>query len=259
MYKIYKLSFLFLFISILGFSEYSYSQKAYLYQAAYNGTSYEYSFNSIPKIEIVDAPKDTDWNRWSMLHDGDFYRLFFMPIGRSDLLYQFGYNEATRKYEYGYNFTYEIPIIDLPSDADITSFSMLHDGDTYRLYFTMREDKAKLLQCAYDENEGGSGSFIFGYRSIPEIPIVKAPADTDWNRWAMLHDGLVYRLYFMKEGSSNTLYPFGFDGNSYKYGYSSDPIIHVIKMPETPNVPKFNMLHDGDHYRLYMLKKPKNK
>jgi hypothetical protein len=243
-------------INLFLFSNQLFSQNGYLYQAAYNGNSYEFNYNSIPKIEIVDAPEDTDWNRWSMLHDGGIYRLFFMPIGRSDMLYQFGYNELTQKYEYGYKSTYTIPILDLPAGADITSFSMLHDDDDYRLYFTLRKDKSKLLQCAYDET---SGSFIYGYKSMAEIPIVKAPADTDWSRWAMLHDGKVYRLYFMQDGSSSTLYQFGFDGRSYKYGYSSDPIISIIKMPEAPNVEKFNMLHDGNYYRLYMLKKPKSK
>ena len=37
--------------------------------------------------------------------------------------------------------------------------------------------------------------YEYGYRSIPNIPITGAPPDTNFSRWAMLHDGSAYRLY----------------------------------------------------------------
>lgn len=40
--------------------------------------AYRYGYKSISKIVISNAPIDTDWNRWSMLHDGKDYRLYFM-------------------------------------------------------------------------------------------------------------------------------------------------------------------------------------
>jgi len=252
---LFKKSILVFTIVSLCFGTQSYSQKGFLYQAAYNGSAYEFGYNSMAKIPIVNAPEDVDWNRWSMLYDGE-YRLFFMPKGRSNTLYQFGYNASTQSYEYGYKNTYTIPIVGLPDRTDISSFSMLYDGTDYRLYFSSMYDNAKLLQCGYNADRGESGSFVYGYRSIGEIPIRNAPSDTDWSRWGMLHDGSVYRLYFTPIGSDDVLYQFGFDGKSYKYGYSSDPRINVDKMPETYNVPKFNMLHDGRYYRFYRLKKP---
>ena len=85
MYFMKKITLLFL-IAALSFSFHSsFSQSAFLYQAAFNGTEYEYGYSSKPRIEITGAPDDIDWNRWSMLHDGGNYRLFFMPIGRSEI------------------------------------------------------------------------------------------------------------------------------------------------------------------------------
>lgn len=52
-----------------------------LNQAAYlTGTIYEFAFNSIPNIPIINAPRDTDFSRYAMLHDGNTYRLYFLSI-----------------------------------------------------------------------------------------------------------------------------------------------------------------------------------
>ena len=45
-----------------------------------------------------------------------------------------------------------------------------------------------LNQAAYQ----GGNIYKFGYRSIPNTKIKNAPVDTDWIRWAMLHDGSTY-------------------------------------------------------------------
>ena len=238
---------------LYGFS--AFCQSGQLYQAAFNGESYEYGFTSIPVIDIVNAPEDTDWERWSLLFDGDTYRLYFMPIGRSDKLYQFGFNPATSAYEYGHRSTPVIPIIGLPDDANVTGFSMLHDGIDYRLYF-MTSDKSKVYQCAYNSNAEGGAAYEFGYRSAPEISIIDAPYDTDWRSWSMLHDGNVYRLYLKSTADGNALYQFGFDGSAYTYGYRSTPIIRIKGMPRQKYVRKFNLTHDGQDYRYYNLKKP---
>ena len=63
-----------------------------------------------------------------------------------------------------------------------------------------------------------SANYQFGYNSIPNIPITGAPADTNWRRWSMLHDGSVYRMYFFKGSTRDTLYQFGWNGSTYAYG-----------------------------------------
>ncbi|MFM7769481.1 MAG: hypothetical protein ACKO8Q_02895 [Bacteroidota bacterium] len=234
-----------IFLSIRSNSQ----NRATLYQAAFNGRVYEYGYNSLPKISVTGAPADIDWNRWSILHDGDTYRLYFLPKKRSDVLYQFGFNESTLEYEYGYNSLSEIPILGLPSGTNISNFSILFDGLFYRLYFRSKENFS-LFQCAYDEN---NQAYRFGFNSIPEIEIIGAPDDADLNSWTILHDGLSYRLYFKSVERNNVLYQFSFDGNAYVYGYNSIPEISVQKMPKLNYVKKFNITHDGGDYRYYNL------
>ncbi len=234
-----------------------FGQAPFLHQGAYNGFSYEYGYQSLSKIPVKNAPSDIDWNRWSMLEDGSVYRLYFMPIGKSDRLYQFGFNPNTNSYEFGYKSASIIPIVEMPSKMVITGFSMLHDGSQFRLYFLDKNNTKKLLQCAYDQNFGANGAYRYGYKSMEEINITGAPYDTDWNRWSMLHDGNVYRLYFMPLNRRDMLYQFGFNGYTYEYGYKSSPKIDIRGFPSSLGNDKFNMLHDGEYYRIYQLQKPR--
>jgi hypothetical protein len=238
----------FLFVHI-----YSSAQEANLYQAAYNGEFYEYGYNSLPIIPITGAPEDTDYERWSILHDGSVYRLYFMPLGKADKLYQFGFNPNSQSYEYGYKSNEIIPIINLPENTDASSFAILYDGLNYRLYFKSSLNKT-LYQCAYNPQTGPNGSYIYGYKSEPEIAIKNAPPDTDWKTWSMLFDGETYRLYFKSKTKKSTLYQFGYDGLNYTFGYQSNPRIEVIGMPKKEFVKNFNITHDGTNYRLYNLK-----
>ena len=94
------------------------------------------------------------------------------------------------------------------------------------------------------------------YVSVNNISIIGAPADTDKNRWAMLHDGTSYRLYFFKVGTNDTLYQFVYNGAKYEYGY--DNAIKVLKitgMPSDADASNFNVLHDGTYFRLFMKSK----
>ncbi len=101
--------------------------------------------------------------------------------------------------------------------------------------------------------QASGDTFQFGFASIPNIKITNAPADTDYNRSAMLHDGTTYRLYFFKEGSSDTIYQFGFNGSTYQYGHNSIAQLRITGKPVDANPEDFAMLHDGSVYRLYML------
>lgn len=227
------------------------AQRGVLYQAGFNGAVYQYGYNSAPTLAIKGAPEDTDWERWSILHDGSVYRLYFMAIGRSDILYQFGYNSNTGAYEYGYKSLPMIDIVGLPYNTNVTSFSILFDGEYYRLYFKS-SDNFSLYQCAFNDN---TSRYEFGYKSMNEIEITGAPLDINIKSWSMLHDGGEYRLYFASKSNPNRLYQFGFNGVTYDYGHNSTPILKVEGMPQKNYIRKFNITHDGSLYRLYRLVK----
>ncbi|MEM7292300.1 MAG: hypothetical protein AAF420_02735, partial [Pseudomonadota bacterium] len=90
--------------------------------------------------------------------------------------------------------------------------------------------------------------------SIPNIDLDGAPANTDYSRWAMLHDGTRYRLYFFIEGSDTQLHQFAFNPttNIYEYDFDSVNPINLIGAPADANPESIAMLHDGATYRLYM-------
>lgn len=100
----------------------------------------------------------------------------------------------------------------------------------------------------------GTTTYRFGHRSIPTIPITGAPADTDWSRWGMLHDGDVYRMYFFRAGSVDRIYQFGWNGSSYEHGHRSIPVLSLVDAPADADASSFGMLHDGGAYRLYLRK-----
>lgn len=224
-----------------------------LNQAAYipATTTYQFGYNSIPNMAITGAPSDIDWNRWAMLHDGAHYRLYFFREGSDDTIYQFAFNPTTLNYEFGYNSIPELYITGAPADADTSSFAMLHDGSHYRLY--MRSStSAAIHQFAYNRS---SGDYEYGYNSIPVMDITGAPADADFDRWGMLHDGSVYRFYAFKGTLDDQMYQFGFNSSTsdYEYAYSSIPLLTLDQIPVNSDTSSFAMLHDGLDYRFYFL------
>lgn len=227
---------------------------AELEQAAFveGSTRYRFGYESIPTIPVDGAPQDTDYSRWAMLHDGRTYRLFFMRRGARDTLYQFGFDRAKGAYVHGLApMRGSVRIEGIPADADTSSFAMLHDGDDYRLYFRAMTG-SRLLQFAFDE---ATGSYEYGYRSIEEIPVEGSPADTDWGRWAMLHDGESFRLYTGRRGATDELYQHAFDrgASEYRYAFRSIPRMTLEAVPPDSDESSFAMLHDETHYRFYYL------
>ncbi|MBL4607375.1 MAG: DUF5011 domain-containing protein [Pseudomonadales bacterium] len=105
-----------------------------------------------------------------------------------------------------------------------------------------------LYQAAWN-----GGEYKFGHRSAPNLVITGAPEDTDRSRWAMLHDGITYRLYFFKLGSNDTLYQFAFNPSSNDYEPTST--LTITGMPADADPSTFAMLHDGARHRLYMKSK----
>lgn len=107
-----------------------------LYQFSYSEESnaYQYGNNSIAEIKVTGFPEDTDYSKWSMLHDKGNYRICFLKKNDCNTLYQGAYNSSEGEYQFGFNSEPEVNIQGLPSKANSSNFSMLHDGDSYRLY-----------------------------------------------------------------------------------------------------------------------------
>lgn len=227
-----------------------------LHQAAFvKGTdSYRFGHRSIARLRIVDAPADTDTSRWAMLHDGSAYRLYFMRRGTDDTLLPFTFHRSDEEYVYDASRG-PIRIHGTPADADTSSFAVLHDGTDARLYFRAVSGTERLFQFALNP---AARRFEYGFRSIEEIPIAGAPADTDWRRWAMLHDGTRFRLYAGTRPDAAALYQFSFDRNAaeYRYGYDSIPRMTLQEVPPDADTSSFAMLHDGVDFRFYYRSLP---
>ncbi|MEM1170526.1 MAG: hypothetical protein AAGJ08_15955 [Cyanobacteria bacterium P01_H01_bin.35] len=88
------------------------------------------------------------------------------------------------------------------------------------------------------------------YPEIPLLPIVGAPSDANWQRWSMLHDGSEYRMYCFKGSTSDTLYQFTWDGNSYRYGHNNSyPKLNITGIPDDADTSSFSMLYGQEHFK----------
>ena len=210
-------------------------------------TIYRFGHDSIPNIPIVGAPDDADLSRWAMLHDGSAYRFYAFKRGSNDTIYQFSFNGSA--YAFGHNSIPVLRLVDFPADADASSFAMLHDGQAYRLYLRRSGDPRTLYQSSW---VAGSDTYRFGHNSIPAMPIVGYPDDTDWSRWMMLHDGSAYRLYAFK-GNSAEFYQGSFNAErgAYEFALNSIPVLTLEGTPADSDTAHASMLHDGSAYRFY--------
>lgn len=220
-----------------------------LNQARYNATNgnYEYLQTDFHNILISDAPVDTDRSRWAMLHDnaGDAYRLYFFQKGANDTLYQFVYDLNSGVYQYQQGANGSLKLTGMPDDADPDSFAMLHDGFDYRLSMQSKTTK-RIYQAVYNAE---SSDYEYG----GQLDLVDGPEDTDYSRWAMLHDGNDYRFYAFKTGSDTYLYQFLYNPSLGGYVYGSNLDVQVMDMPASSDESNFSMLHDGIGYAFYFL------
>lgn len=215
-----------------------------------NSNRYEWRYRSIPSIPVRGAPFDVDWNRWAMLHDGSVYRLYAFKAGSRNTIYQFGFNRATNAYEWGHRSIRAIRIVGAPRSASSLQFAMLHDGRTFRLYLQDRFDPRLLHQFGFNRS---TSRYEYGFNSIPRLRVVGFPADTDWRRWAMSHDGRVFRFYAFRRGSGTQVYQAGYDARSrtYRFGFRSIRVLNMVGFPQGTNRWSFAMLHDRRDYRVY--------
>ncbi|MGX5203202.1 PKD domain-containing protein [Aliikangiella sp. IMCC44632] len=217
--------------------------------AAVTGTpNYEYGHRSIPNMEVTGVPADADWSRWAMYGAGSNQTfLFMMAEDSNNRVYQFGYNPQTQKYEWGHNSAGELNITNVPSDVDggIAATYVEESGVLY-IFMKKESEPTTMYYFVYEPNSGD-----ISFRG--ELYITGVPADADWDRWAMLHDGSFYRLYVSKANSNSILYQSAYNPSSgnWEYGYRSYPEIYILGMPTNSDTRSFKMLHDSVDYRFY--------
>ena len=109
-------------------------------------------------------------------------------------------------YAFGFNSIENVQIVGAPADTDRTRFAMLNDGNSFRIYFFKVGSNVTLYQFVFNT---ASNNYEYGFVS-GDFTITGAPKDTDFSRWAMLHDGEKYRLYFFRQKSSAEFFQFIF-------------------------------------------------
>ncbi|MBI1422179.1 MAG: hypothetical protein GC149_01850 [Gammaproteobacteria bacterium] len=217
-----------------------------LYQAVYS-SGYQYT----KQFYITGAPDDTDWDRMGVLHDGTDYRLYFMKQGTSDTLYQFAYNPNSADFEYGYNSIPQLTLTNVPADADGNSLAMSNDGTYYYAHMKSLSVPTRIYTFRYVAN-----TTTYAYQR--SYNITKAPADTDWSRWAMLYGDSASRFYAGKTGVDSPIYQFKYNPTtqSYEWGYGGAvSTLAVIGMPSDSDTSNFSMLNNGTQYQFYYLNK----
>ncbi|NEZ62679.1 hypothetical protein D0962_07770 [Leptolyngbyaceae cyanobacterium CCMR0082] len=200
-------------------------------------------------LPISNAPADTDWQRWAMLHDGVDYRLYTFKDNSPDTLYQFGW--TGQALQYGHKSVPQLTIQDIPQDADTRSFSVTYGEDNYRLYLRQFGHPTQLYQ--FEWNVAAMAYMpCSGKRFQLQIP--GFPPDTDWHRWSILNSGgTTYHLYAAKLGSNHEIYEGSWHSPEDDYGDSDTYNIFTLEgMPPDSNLASLEVLHDGIDYRLYL-------
>lgn len=167
-----------------------------LYQFAWNGSSYEFGFHSIPLLTLVGSPSDVDASSIRMLHSGSAYHAYMRRLGDPNTLYQYIWQPGTATYRWATPGYYpSLRVTGFPADADWSRWNMLHDNGAYRIYAFRYGVDNRMYQGSFDLS---AGEYRYAFNSIPQLRVTGYPPDSDLSRTAMLHDGAAYRLYFQK-------------------------------------------------------------
>lgn len=192
------------------------------------------------------GPGDIDWSSWGVMHDGDYVRLYFLPEGGADEVYQFAFNASSDAFEFGYQSFESIPVTGTPGGADTSLFGMAHDG-SYQLYLLSGDQ-----QTAYGFGfDGGSQVYANGFGVAPSLAIEGAPADIDWSGWATASSGATTTLYAFASEDHDALAQFELVGDAFTYLDAPLP----LDLDGLDGVPlnNFAVSHDGSATRLYLV------
>ncbi|MDB9519430.1 hypothetical protein PN466_21025 [Roseofilum reptotaenium CS-1145] len=156
-----------------------------LYQFGWTGREYEYGHDSEPELTITNIPEDADTNSFSMLYGENNYRLYFRQLGNPTKLYEFIWDGKAYAYAAAH------PVSGFPHDTDWSRWSMLNDGDTYRIYAFKLGSNSAFYQGAWNGSK-----YEYGYGgSYKELTLEDTPPNSDFANMELLHDGSQYHFY----------------------------------------------------------------
>ncbi|AUX43540.1 uncharacterized protein SOCE26_049900 [Sorangium cellulosum] len=159
--------------------------------------------------------------------------------------------DASFNYKYGIQQPFNIPIRGAPKDADLTRWSLLFDGQTYRFCCFQGTTTDALYAFAYDGT-----SLVYGHLGMTTMRLAGFPADTDTSYFGMLSDGESYHLCMRRLGREPVLYRATLDlrTGTWSYGQSSIPAtIPVTGFPADADWGRWAVLFDGQQYGVAAL------
>jgi hypothetical protein len=234
---------------------------------ATNSSGLNYSFGT-QLLDLEDAPDDTDYNRWGMLHDGTFLRLYFFKQSSDTELYQFALDQTvtppTTSLVQG--FFANPKITDAPVDADTGNVAFVNDfGDPANISPTpvtstmyIRKNNSRTVY-PFKLNPS-TNNFEYDTNSNTAHNIVGSPADADFDRWAM--DALTFpdamngnaptlgvSFYTFKSGSNtefyvHTLDPFSIGTNGFPQFVYTGSTLTISNLPANRDTTSFSTVYD---------------
>ncbi len=208
------------------------------------------TFNYSITHPISEGPEDIDWQRWAVLHDGAEHRLYFLPEGRADEVYQYAYNLGTSQFEYGFKSIESIAIQDTPAPASSLGVGMAYLDGAYHLYFTSA-DHSTVYEYGYDPVPT---AYVYGHDSTPTSTVNGAPAGTDWTGWGAAGDGTVPVLYVFASNAHDALVRFERPGVSTEFTFVPGELqIDFEGSGLDASIDDFAVLDDGATTALYIV------
>lgn len=166
-----------------------------IYQFGYNKAmdQYEYGYESIKTLKIIDKSITADTNTFAMLHDGKKYRMYFLDVDNRNVLHQFVYD--------GNNYIVEssnptIELEGLPDSIDLRRAAMLYSVSNnqpgYHFYSFLEGNNKELIQSYYNSSTNE-------YKRINNIDIDIDLNQSDISSFSMLNDNEgTYWCYFLQ-------------------------------------------------------------
>lgn len=193
--------------------------------AATGSNHSDYRF-SAASLDLQGAPADTDYNRWGMLSDDSFLRLYFFKQSSDTELYEFIYDGSST---FIYGRFVNPKVIGAPTDTDTSSIAFINESGgpavNPRSIMYMRKKNSRTV---YPLVLNSAGNFEYDTIVKPSIDIFDSPADADFSRWAMdavsIPDPLspttaktVSSFYTFKANSNTEIYVHEFNGFEFEY------------------------------------------
>ena len=221
---------------------------------ATNSSGLNYSFGT-QLLDLENAPDDTDYNRWGMLHDGTFLRLYFFKQSSDTELYQFVLDQTTTPAttSLAQGFFQNPRITDAPTDADTSNIAFVNEAGTNLIgnfitrnslmYMRGKTKPRTVYPFTFNET---TNNFEYDTLSAPEHNVTGSPADADFSRWAMdavTNFGVTdTTFYAFKSGSDNQFYQYDLMNNG-DFSYSGITLT-LTNLPANRSTTSFAAIFD---------------